>query len=113
MELNELARKINKMKAAARGRAEGTDDANLRIYVQGFTDALKDVATIIKQARDAERMRQRLANLETKLSQEPELDLSRVPEGGKEAAASGGGAASGQAALKRAAANANGDQEAA
>jgi hypothetical protein len=97
MDLNQLATKIERMIAATHGRIKATTDDALRTYAQGYGDALSDVASILKQAREAERMRQRLARLETDLSQEPELNWSRGPKGEANPAAAKGAHSSAKA----------------
>lgn len=80
MDLNDLAKKIDRLRVAAQSRYKSTADEPLRTYAQGYHDALGDIANLLKQAKEAERMRQRLARLETDLAQEPEPDWSRAPE---------------------------------
>jgi len=74
MDLQELARKIDKMQLAVQSRTTDSRDERMRAYGQGFSDALDGVASIIRQAREAERMRLRLAKLESDLAQDPEPD---------------------------------------
>lgn len=78
MELNELTRKITSMQSAAKGRMRDGIGENMQLYLQGYVDGLESVMATIRKAMEAERMRQRLARLESELAQESEPDWSLI-----------------------------------
>jgi len=81
MELNELTKKISVTQATMQSRLHAGSAEPMRLYVQAYCDGLDWVIATIKKAIDAERMRQRLARLESELEQEMEPDLPELPDG--------------------------------
>lgn len=79
MELNELTRKITCIQSAAKGRVKAGTSETMQLYLQGYVDGLDAVLATIRKAMEAERVRQRLARLESELAQESEPDWSLLP----------------------------------
>ncbi len=80
MELSELIRKITSMQTAAKGRLTGQSNDKTQTYIQGYCDGLDGVMGSIRKAIEAEKIRQRLARLESELAQDAEPDWSQIPE---------------------------------
>ncbi len=84
MTLQELLKKIGNIDERAEAKMQGASDGDGQVYLHGYRDALADIGKMVKDAREAERLRQRLARLENVAEQDPDVDWSRAPLGSGE-----------------------------
>lgn len=81
MTLTELAKRLTKMQDDAKAKRKASEDAVRRAYFEGAVNALKQMQKTVQDARQAERLRQQLARLDTTLGNDPVLDWSSAPQG--------------------------------